>query len=145
MGWISGNSFGTAITEDEVKADAYGHIAIRAERGEPRMSLLTHDEQTTLITPLMFGGSLPDNDEVLGLNREASSSRQMFSNGNQVARAAELPGSKAKHLAVLSIGDAGDERVTVKWADLGLPSNCVVRDLWSKQTWGPLWMGASSK
>ena len=47
-----------------------GHIGIRAERGEPRMSLLTHDEQRTLMTlwsiarsPLMFGGHLPDNDE----------------------------------------------------------------------------------
>jgi len=27
-----------------------GHIGIRAERGEPRMSLLTHDEQKTLVT-----------------------------------------------------------------------------------------------
>jgi alpha-galactosidase len=27
-----------------------GHIGIRAERGDPRMSLLTHDEQRTLMT-----------------------------------------------------------------------------------------------
>ena len=52
-----------------------GHIGIRAERGDPRMSLLTKDEQRTLMTlwsvarsPLMFGGHLPDNDEfTLGL------------------------------------------------------------------------------
>ena len=48
-----------------------GQIGIRAERGDPRMSLLTHDEQSTLMTlwsiarsPLMFGGNLPDNDDV---------------------------------------------------------------------------------
>lgn len=46
-----------------------GHIGIRAERGKDRMSLLTKDEQKTMITlwamfksPLMFGGNLPDND-----------------------------------------------------------------------------------
>ena len=68
-----------------------GHIGIRAERGEPRMSLLTHDEQRTLMTlwsiarsPLMFGGHLPDNDpwtldlltndEVLAVNQMATAS-----------------------------------------------------------------------
>ena len=47
-----------------------GRIGIRAERGDNRMSLLTKDEQYTLMTlfficrsPLMFGGNLPDNDD----------------------------------------------------------------------------------
>ena len=42
-----------------------GHIGIRAERGDDRLSLLSHDEQQTLMTfwsifrsPLMFGGDL---------------------------------------------------------------------------------------
>lgn len=126
-----------------------GHIGIRAERGEPRMSLLTHDEQTTLMTlwciarsPLMFGGNLPDNDaftlsmldndEVLGVNQKASASRQLFARGNQVAWTGEIPGSKAKYLAVFNVGDTGDEHITVKWADLGLPANCSLHDLWAK-------------
>ncbi len=124
-----------------------GHIGIRAERGDPRMSLLTHDEQVTLISlwsiarsPLMFGGHLPDNDdftfslmtndEVLAVDQKASSSKQLFANGDQVAWVAELPGSKAKYVAVFNIGDTGNQQVRVNWSDLGLPAKCVVRDLW---------------
>jgi hypothetical protein len=47
-----------------------GRIGLRAERGEPRDSRLTPDEQRTLLTlwvmgrsPLMVGGHLPDTDE----------------------------------------------------------------------------------
>ncbi len=129
-----------------------GHIGIRAERGDPRMSLLTRDEQRTLMTlwsiarsPLMFGGNLPDNDdftlslmnndEVLGVNRKASSSRQLFAKGNQVAWVAEAA-PNAKYFAAFNIGDAGEEQVRVNWSDLGLPSRCAVRDLWAKKDLG---------
>jgi hypothetical protein len=130
-----------------------GHIGIRAERGDPRMSLLTHDEQRTLMTlwsiarsPLMFGGNLPDNDqwtldlitndEVLAVNQKAVSSRELFTRGNQVAWIAELPGSTAKYLAIFNIGDAQGEDIKVNWSDLGLPANCSVRDLWAKKDVG---------
>ena len=130
-----------------------GHIGIRAERGDPRMSLLTQDEQRTLMTlwsiarsPLMFGGNLPDNDEftlsllnndeVLGVNQKALSSKQLFAHGNQVAWMAELPGSSAKYVAVFNIGDAAEEQVRVQWADLGLKGKCSVRDLWAKSDLG---------
>ncbi len=130
-----------------------GHIGIRAERGDPRMSLLTHDEQTMLITlwsiarsPLMFGGNLPDNDdftlslinndEVLAVNQRATASKQLFAKGNQVAWVAELPGPKAKYLAVFNIGDSGDESIRVDWSSLGLPAKCAVRDLWAKHDMG---------
>ncbi len=132
-----------------------GHIGIRAERGDPRMSLLTHDEQTTLMSlwsiarsPLMFGGNLPDNDEftlsiitndeILAVDQKASSSRLLFSNGNQVAWTAEIPGSPVKYFAVFNIGDAGDEQVRINWADLGLPARCAVRDLWTHKDAGIL-------
>jgi hypothetical protein len=130
-----------------------GHIGIRAERGDPRMSLLTHDEQTTLMSlwsiarsPLMFGGNLPDNDdftlalmtndEVLTVNQKASVSKQLFSNGNQVAWMAEVPGSSAKYVAVFNIGDTGDEQVRINWSDLGLPAKCAVRDIWTHKDTG---------
>jgi alpha-galactosidase len=130
-----------------------GHIGIRAERGDPRMSLLTHDEQRTLITlwsiarsPLMFGGHLPDNDdftlslmtndEVLAIDQKAKASKQLFSRSNQVAWVADVPDSRAKYLAVFYIGDTGEEKVHIDWSDLGLPPNCIVRDLWSKQDLG---------
>jgi alpha-galactosidase len=132
-----------------------GHIGIRAERGEPRMSLLTHDEQMTLMTlwamarsPLMFGGNLPDNDsftlglltneDLLDIDQKATSSRQLFANGNQVAWLAELPNSPAKYVAVFNIGDDKDEHIRIKFADIGLPDNCIVHDLWDDQDVGTM-------
>jgi alpha-galactosidase len=130
-----------------------GHIGIRAERGAPRMSLLTKDEQCTLMTlwsiarsPLMFGGHLPDNDEftlglitndeVLAVNQKARSSRELFRRGDQVAWVAELPGTTAKYLAVFHTGDAGEEAIKVSWSELGLSGACTVRDLWAKKDLG---------
>lgn len=119
------------------------------------MSLLTHDEQTTLMTlwciarsPLMFGGNLPDNDEftlnlmtndeVLAMNQKGTASKQLFANGNQVAWTSDMPGSKSKYVAVFNIGDAGDEQVAMKWADLGLPTKCNVRELWAHKDMGTM-------
>lgn len=135
-----------------------GKIGIRAERGDPRMSLLTHDEQYTLMTlwsivrsPLMFGGNLPDNDaftlslltndEVLAANQKATSSRQLFARDNQVAWMAEIAGLPTKYLAVFNIGDGGEEEIRVNCSDLGLPPNCVVRDLWAKKDLGAVQEG----
>jgi alpha-galactosidase len=139
-----------------------GHIGIRAERGDPRMSLLTHDEQRTLMTlwsvarsPLMFGGHLPDNDdftlslinndEVLAVDQKASASKELFTRGNQVAWVAELPGSPAKYLAVFNTGDDGEEQIKVKWSDLGLSQDCAVRDLWEKKDLGTMTGGQTFK
>jgi hypothetical protein len=132
-----------------------GKIGIRAERGDPRMSLLTHDEQITLMTlwsiarsPLMFGGNLPDNDdftlslltndEVLGVDQQAVASRQLFANENQVAWVADAPGSRAKYVAVFNLGDAAEEQVRIDWADVGLGAKCAVRDLWSRKDIGTI-------
>jgi hypothetical protein len=130
-----------------------GHIGIRAERGDPRMSLLTHEEQRTLMTlwcaarsPLIFGGNLPDNDdftlglitndEVLAVDQKAAASKELFARGNQVAWVAEIAGSPAKYLAIFNIGDGTEEKIQVKWSDLGLPRSCMVRDLWAKKDLG---------
>ncbi len=137
-----------------------GHIGIRAERGDPRMSRLTHDEQRTLMTlwsvarsPLMFGGHLPDNDEftrrlitnseVLAVDQNAAASRQLFARENQVAWLAEMPGSPARFLALFHIGDGPAEDIQVRWADLGLPPECAVRDLWEKKDLGAVPNGRS--
>ena len=130
-----------------------GHIGIRAERGEPRMSLLTHDEQITLMTlwsiarsPLMFGGNLPDNDEftlslmtnddVLRVNQRATASRELFARANQIAWTAEIAGSPEKYLAMFNVGDTGEEQIRVNWSEMGLPAKCRVRDLWAKKDLG---------
>ncbi len=137
-----------------------GRIGIRAERGEPRMSLLTPDEQHTLMTlwsiarsPLMFGGNLPDNDrftldlitndEVLTVNQKATASRELFTRGNQVAWTSEIAGKPERYLAVFNIGDAGDEEIEIRWTDLGLAANCAVRDLWAHKDLGAVRDGRS--
>ena len=137
-----------------------GRIGIRAERGEPRMSLLTRDEQITLMTlwsiarsPLMFGGHLPDNDdftlslitndEVLAVNQKAAAPRQLFAKGSQVAWVADAPGSRAKYVAVFNLGDASDEQVRVNWTDVGLGGTCVIRDLWARKDIGTAGAGTT--
>jgi feruloyl esterase len=137
-----------------------GRIGVRAERGEPRMSRLTRDEQVTLMTlwsiarsPLMFGGNLPDNDdftlslitndEVLAVNQRAAAPRQLFARGNQVAWVADAPGPRAKYVAVFNLGDAADEQIRVDWADAGLAGRCVVRDLWARKDIGTVETGST--
>jgi len=130
-----------------------GHIGIRAERGDPRMSRLSHDEQRTLMTlwtvarsPLMFGGNLPDNDaftldlitndEVLAVDQKASASRELSSHDNQVAWVAEMANSPAKYLALFNTADTGEAEIEVKWTDLELHGACTVRDIWAKKDLG---------
>jgi alpha-galactosidase len=130
-----------------------GKIGLRAERGDPRMSRLTQDEQVTLMTawsiarsPLMFGGNLPDNDaftlslitndEVLAVNQKSTGGRQLFANGNQIAWVADVPGSQAKYIAVFNVGDTSDEQTRIAWSDLGLGGTCDVRDLWARKEVG---------
>ncbi|MEO8108634.1 MAG: NPCBM/NEW2 domain-containing protein [Ginsengibacter sp.] len=99
-----------------------GRIGIRAERGEPRMNLLTHDEQYTLMTlmaifrsPLMFGGNLPDNDpftlalltnkNMLHVLNNSTNNRKLFNKNDQVAWIADDTQTKDKFLAVFNIAD----------------------------------------
>ena len=99
-----------------------GHIGIRAERGEPRMSAFTKDEQYTLMTlwsifksPLMFGGNLPDNDaftlslltnkNMLAVLNNSTNNRQLYNNGNQVVWTADDSKSTDKYLAFFNIED----------------------------------------
>ncbi len=100
-----------------------GHIGIRAERGEDRASLFSHDEQYTLMTlwsifrsPLMFGGDLPSSDaftislitnpEVLEVNQNSTDGHQSYHEVDTIASTADVPGKRAKYVAVFNIGDA---------------------------------------
>lgn len=99
-----------------------GHIGLRAERGDPRMSKFTKDEQYTLMTlfsifksPLMFGGNLPDNDpfalslltnkNVLKVLNESTNNKPLFRDQQKVAWVADEPNTGAKYLAVFNIVD----------------------------------------
>jgi hypothetical protein len=136
-----------------------GHIGIRAERGNDRMSGLTKDEQITMMTlfsifrsPLMFGGNLPDNDaftlslitnkEVLFVNQHSSANKQLFNNGGKVAWIATDPKSGDKFLALFNIADQvvpnAEEvkMVSVALDQLGIKGSCLVTDLWSGKKLG---------
>jgi hypothetical protein len=99
-----------------------GRIGIRAERGNPRMTNFTPDEQYTLMTlwsifksPLMFGGNLPDNDpftlslltnkKVLKVLNESTNNKPIFTDENKAAWIADEPGTGAKYLAVFNTTD----------------------------------------
>lgn len=130
-----------------------GHIGIRAERGEDRASLFSHDEQYTLMTlwsifrsPLMFGGDLPSSDaftislitnpEVLEVNQNSTDGHQSYHEVDTIASTADVPGKRAKYVAVFNIGDA-PKTIDLKWAEVGSNlENPAVRDLWARKELG---------
>lgn len=128
-----------------------GRIGIRAERGEPRMTRLTKDEQITMMnlfaivrSPLMFGGNLPDNDTftnslltnkaVLEVNNHSANNRQLFNKNGMVAWIAKDVDSKDLYLALFNTNDklngTETQQVSVSLGDLGLTGKCRVKELW---------------
>lgn len=129
-----------------------GHIGLRAERGDDRQTRFTRDEQRTMMTlwsiaqsPLMFGGHLPDNDEfttslitndeVLAVNQHGVGGRAVAEGGANVVWTADVPGGAGKYLAVFNVGERPTD-IRVEWRSLGLPSRCLLRDLWEKKDLG---------
>lgn len=99
-----------------------GKIGLRAERGQPRSTAFTKDEQYTLMTlfsifrsPLMFGGDLPSNDDftlslitnkdVLAVNQYSSNNKQLFRNNDLIAWVADDPKTGDKYLALFNASD----------------------------------------
>jgi len=136
-----------------------GRIGIRAERGEPRMTAFTKDEQYTLMTlfaifrsPLMFVGDLPGNDtfttslitnkDVLNVNQNSINGKQLFRENDQVAWTAEDPKTGDKYLALFNVSDttgsvsADKENITVKFEQIKLTGPHIVTDLWSGEMLG---------
>jgi alpha-galactosidase len=102
-----------------------GHIGIRAERGDPRMTAFTKDEQYTLMTlwsifksPLMFGGNFPDNDaftlalltnkDVLNVLKYSTNNKPLFNHHDLIAWVADDPNTGDKYLALFNAKDAKD-------------------------------------
>lgn len=130
-----------------------GHIGIRSERGKDRASLFTHDEQYTLMTlwsifrsPLMFGGDLPSSDaftislitnpEVLEVNQNSTGGHQSYHKGDAIAWTADVPGMRAKYVAVFNIGDT-PKTIDLKWDEVGADMESPdVRDLWTRKDLG---------
>ncbi len=130
-----------------------GHIGIRAERGNDRKSLLTEDEQHTLMSlwsifrsPLMMGGDLPTsdaftyslltNDEVLAVNQHSDNGREAYRNGTTIAWTADAPDGSTKYLGLFNTGDA-EITVDLPWSAVGLAyTRPALRDLWTHQDAG---------
>ena len=117
--WNAWRSFGAYPDGDMLPM---GRIGIRAERGDPRMTAFSKDEQYTLMTlwtifksPLMFGGNLPDNDpftlslltnkNVLKVLNESTNNKSLFTDKDKAAWIADEPGTGAKYLAVFNTAD----------------------------------------
>jgi hypothetical protein len=130
-----------------------GRIRIHGFKGPERQSRFTPAEQRTHLTlwaifrsPLMMGGDLPSldaatlglltNPEMLAVDQHSTHNRELFTRGNQVAWAADAPGSRDKYLAVFNLDDQTPGGVTVSWSELGLGSKCSVRDLWLRKDLG---------
>ena len=131
-----------------------GHIGLRAERGNDRLSQLTHDEQRTLMTlwclfrsPLMFGGDLPTldpftrslltNADVLAIDQHSSGNHVVFSEGDLrvwTATSSDTSGPPEHYLAVINLGDAPLEQ-RLSWTRAGLnqrPNS--LHELWTGET-----------
>jgi hypothetical protein len=130
-----------------------GRISIRGERGEPRMSRLTREEQYTLMTlltilrsPLMFGGDLPSNDEftlslltnreVLKMHREGTDVRQVFRDGSKIAITSRNAVSGDTYLAMFNTSDDETLDVEVNLKDIGLNGDVKAVDLWTGERLG---------
>ncbi len=117
-----------------------GHIGLRAERGDDRMSLLKHDEQQTLMTlwciarsPLMFGGDLPTNDEftlslltsdsVLAVNQKGTNAHQLSATGDLVVWQSDGPAGE-KYFALFNTGESAAP------VQIGVTKS-VAQDLWT--------------
>ena len=130
-----------------------GRIGIRAERGNPRMTAFTKDEQYTLMTlwcifksPLMFGGNLPDNDsltlalltnkDVLRVLNYSRNNRPVYNDTAKAVWTADHDSWPAtKYLAVFNKTDH-KMQVPVKLFDIGFTGPCDIRDIWTEQPVG---------
>jgi len=99
-----------------------GKIGLRAERGVPRMTGFTKDEQYSLMSlfaifgsPLMFGGDLPSNDEftlglitnkdVLEVNQHSLNRKQLFRENDFIVWTADDPKTGDKFVSLFNASD----------------------------------------
>jgi alpha-galactosidase len=128
-----------------------GHIGIRAERGIDRQSLLSHEEQVTLMSlwamarsPLMFGGDLPSsspetialmsNPEILAINQASKNNHELLREGEIIFWLADAEDGQSTYLACFNRGDT-PQTIGIDLAKLGL-STAHLRDLWKRQDLG---------
>ncbi len=119
-----------------------------------RPSRLTADEQYThmsawclMSVPLLLGNdltkldeftlSLLTNDEVIEINQDPSGRQAtVVSRQGESGVMAKTLEDGTKAAGLFNPGDAGTQKVTLKWSDLGITGKYIVRDLWRQKDLG---------
>jgi len=128
-----------------------GHIGLRAERGNDRLSLLTQDEQHTLMTlwsiarsPLMFGGdlltldpfttTLLTNGAILSVNQHSTENHIAYSQGDlRIWTARSTGANHRKYIAIFNLGDTPVAQHLI-WQQIGWKNPAgVLQELWSNK------------
>jgi len=122
-----------------------------AGRGSP--THLTADEQRTVMTlwsifrsPLIIGGDLPSldsatlalltNPEVLAVDQDGESPREVLEQPGLRVWGSGVPGSADRYVAVFNL-DSIPRHVDLAWSEVGLePGSHQVRDLWPRRPLG---------
>ena len=130
-----------------------GRISIRGERGEPRQTRLTPDEQYSLMTlftilrsPLMFGGDLPSldeftlslltNDEVLRMHRESTHPRRLLHTKGRLVISSRNEATDEVYIAMFNISDTDEQTMAVDLNAIGLEGTIHITDLWQSADLG---------
>jgi alpha-galactosidase len=156
--WWTGHDFAGSYPDADMLP--LGRIGLRAERGDPRMTAFTPEEQRTVMSlwsiarsPLMYGGDLPTsgeeamalitNEEVLAVDQKGAHPKPLFNHDNQIAWVSDAAPAGDKYLGVFNVGDGAEQQIRVEWKDLGLTGPCRVRDLWAHKDLGQFEGGQS--
>ena len=125
-----------------------GHIGIRAERGEDRLSRLTGPEQISLLTlwiisrsPLMMGGDLPTspaatielltNEEALSVLWHGIDSREVLRENQLVLwTARDREQEHTRYAAVFSLADS-PRHLSIPLGSVGARPEDRIRELWT--------------
>ena len=125
-----------------------GHIGIRAERGNDRLSRLSYDEQKTLMTlwsifrsPLMFGGDLPTldpftrslltNADVLAVNQHSTGNKVAYQSGEVRVWTAKADAPSSQYIAAFNLSDS-KSTIHLSWGQVGIASApAAARELWT--------------
>lgn len=130
-----------------------GHICLREASfgGKGKWSSFTKDEQVTLMSlwciarsPLMFGGEMTHNDkwtldlitneEVLSILKNSNSNRQLYRKDDKVVWTAAGDNDEI-YVALFNLNESVQD-ISIKFSDLGLHGEYMLRNLWSHQNSG---------
>ena len=129
-----------------------GRISRRGPVGPERESNFTEDEQLAhmflwciMKSPLMMGGDMTVNTpfverlltnvEILKVNQNAVNPRQLFSEDEKTVWCSDIPGTEDVYVALFNLSDK-EKIISVTFDQVGLESECTVRDLWSQKDLG---------